>query len=214
MPQTSLLKQPKLAEQLFPDELPFVDYQYPSRKSSDGLLVVVGEAPGANEVKHGRPFIGRSGQLLEKNMQAVGIDRASILVANVFRYQPPKNKVDHFFSSLRKAKEGGEEIDEGYGRFASKYVLKKYADEIRHLGKTLQKEKPKAIITLGRTPLWALTGQEGILTIRGKVLDCRLAPGIPVIPTFHPSYIIRGNWDCESIFEADLKNAYQLAQKS
>ncbi len=214
MHKTSSLKQSVLTEELFPEQLPFVDYQYPTKKSSNGLLVVVGEAPGANEVKHGRPFIGRSGQLLEKNMQAVGIDRASILVANVFRFQPPKNKVDHFFSSLRKAKEGREAIDESYGRFASKYVLKKYANELLHLGKTLQNEKPKAIITLGRTPLWALTGQEGILTIRGKIQDCRLAPGIPVIPTFHPSYIIRGNWDCEAIFEADLKNAYQLTQKS
>lgn len=194
------------------DDLPFVDYQYPAKKSDGGLLVIVGEAPGANEVKQGRPFVGRSGQLLEKNLQAVGIERASILVANVFRYQPPKNKVDHFFSSLRGAKESGEAIDETLGRFASKYVLKKYAEEIRHLGKTLQKEKPKAIITLGRTPLWALTGLEGILSLRGQTQDCRLAQGIPVIPTFHPSYIIRGNWDCESLFAGDLKNAFKLTQ--
>lgn len=195
-------------------ELPFVDYQYPTQQSSGGLLVIVGEAPGANEVKLGRPFVGRSGQLLEKNLQSAGIERASILVANVFRYQPPKNKVDHFFSSLRKAKESGEAVDETLGRFASKYVLKKFADEIRHLGKTLHTLKPKAIITLGRTPLWALTGREGILSLRGQLQDCRLASGIPVIPTFHPSYIIRGNWDCESLFSADLEKAHDLTRKS
>ena len=214
MRNTSPLKQATINEQLFSDEWPFVDYQYPANKSASGLLVIVGEAPGANEVKQGRPFVGRSGQLLEKNLQAVSIERTSILVANVFRYQPPKNKVDHFFSSLRKAKESGDEIDETLGRFASKYVLKKYAAEIRHLGQTLQKEKPKAIITLGRTPLWALTGLEGILSLRGQQQDCRLAPGIPVIPTFHPSYIIRGNWNCESVFAGDLKNALELTQKS
>ncbi len=214
MRSSSPLKQPVLNEQLFLDELPFVDYQYPTKKSSGGLLVIVGEAPGANEVKQGRPFVGRSGQLLEKNLHLVGIERPSILVANVFRYQPPKNKVDHFFSSLRAAKESGEEIDESFGRFASKYVLKKYAEEIRHLGKILGQEKPKAIITLGRTPLWALTGLEGILSLRGQVQDCRLATGIPVIPTFHPSYIIRGNWDCESLFAGDLKNALGLTKKS
>lgn len=205
----------KQTENLFPDyaaddQWPFVDYQYPTQKNDRGLLVVVGEAPGANEVKQGRPFVGRSGQLLEKNMQSAGIVRASILVANVFRFQPPKNKVDHFFSSLRAAKESGEGIEEKYGRFASKYVLKKYASELEHLGETLRAQKPKAIITLGRTPLWALTGLEGILNIRGQQQDCRLAPGIPVIPTYHPSYIIRGNWDCESVLEGDLKKALSL----
>lgn len=214
MRNTSTLKQPILDEHLFTEEWPFVDYQYPAKKSSGGLLVIVGEAPGANEVKLGRPFVGRSGQLLEKNLQAVGIERAAILVANVFRYQPPKNKVDHFFSSLRKSKESGAAVDESLGRFASKYVLKKYAEEIRHLGKILRQEKPKAIITLGRTPLWALTGLEGILSIRGKIQDCRLTPGIPVIPTYHPSYIIRGNWNCESILAGDLKTALELTQKS
>ncbi|MBY0428606.1 MAG: uracil-DNA glycosylase [Alphaproteobacteria bacterium] len=213
MPKTSAVKQPILNDLLFTQDWPFVDYQYPTKKSSDGLLVIVGEAPGANEVKQGRPFVGRSGQLLEKNLQAVGIERASILVANVFRYQPPKNKVDHFFSSLRQSKESGEAVDESLGRFASKYVLKKYADEIQYLGKMLRQEKPKAIITLGRTPLWALTGLEGILSIRGNIQDCRLAPGIPVIPTYHPSYIIRGNWDCESILAGDLKTAFELTQK-
>lgn len=213
MPKTPAVKQPILNDLLFTQDWPFVDYQYPTKKSSDGLLVIVGEAPGANEVKQGRPFVGRSGQLLEKNLQAVGIERASILVANVFRYQPPKNKVDHFFSSLRQSKESGEAVDESLGRFASKYVLKKYADEIQYLGKMLRQEKPKAIITLGRTPLWALTGLEGILSIRGNIQDCRLAPGIPVIPTYHPSYIIRGNWDCESILAGDLKTAFELTQK-
>lgn len=214
MRNTAPLKQPLLDKQFLTADLPFVDYQYPAKKSSAGLLVIVGEAPGANEVKLGRPFVGRSGQLLEKNLQTVGIERASILVANVFRYQPPKNKVDHFFSSRRKSKESGEEVDESLGRFASKYVLKKYAEEIRHLGKILRQEKPKAIITLGRTPLWALTGLEGILSLRGQRQDCRLASGIPVIPTYHPSYIIRGNWDCEPILAGDLKMAFELTQKS
>lgn len=193
--------------------LPFVDYQYPSKKHAGGLLVIVGEAPGANEVKQRRPFVGRSGQLLEKNLQSVGIERACILVANVFRYQPPKNKVDHFFSSLRAAKENSQQIEEKWGRFASKYVLKTFASEIDHLQQTLRAEKPAVIITLGRTPLWALTGCEGILSLRGQRHDCRLAPGIPVIPTYHPSYIIRGNWACESQLQSDLIMARNLTKQ-
>jgi uracil-DNA glycosylase len=50
------------------------------------------------------------------------------------------------------------------------------------------------IIALGRTPLWALTGENGLLEKIGKPLPCRLLPGVQVIPTFHPSFILRGNW--------------------
>ena len=60
-------------------------------------LAIVGEAPGADEVKQGQPFVGRSGQLLNELLEEAGIARAHTLIANVFRYQPPANKVAHFF---------------------------------------------------------------------------------------------------------------------
>ncbi len=74
---------------------PFVDYSRPTRPFCG--LVIVGEAPGAGEVIHGRPFVGRSGELLQASLEAVGIDRESCLVANVFRYRPDKNAAGLFF---------------------------------------------------------------------------------------------------------------------
>lgn len=195
--------------------LPKVEYQLPAAASgseSRGLIAIIGEAPGAEEVKQGRPFIGRSGQLLDKNLNAAGVDRASCLVANVFRFQPPQNKVAHFFISARKSKETGEGYSTAYGKFASGFVREEFAGELSNLAATLQKLKPAIIITLGRTPLWALTGCDGIVALRGQLQDCRLANGIPVMPTYHPSYIIRGNWGQEPLFLGDIKKAKELAE--
>lgn len=186
-------------------DLPFVDYQYPAEKPNG--LVLVGEAPGADEVKQGKPFVGRSGQLLDKNLHAAGLERAACLVANVFRYRPPDNKVAHFFLSKRAALAAGEALDEKFGKFAGKALRKIFASELEHLEKTLRKIKPKVIVTLGATPLWALTGKEGIVALRGQQQVCRFLPEVPVIPTFHPSYILRGNWAVEPLFRQDLEAA-------
>ncbi len=175
-----------------------VKYDLPAPFSSWNGLVLVGEAPGAEEVKQGRPFVGRSGQLLDKILQQAEIERRQCVVANVFRYQPPQNKVDHFFISRRAAKQEGLAIIEELGNFGSLYCRAAFAGEIAQLRQTLQQIKTErshmVVVALGRTPLWALTGENGILQKIGKPLTCRLLPGIEVIPTFHPSFILRGNW--------------------
>jgi DNA polymerase len=171
-----------------------VDYDYPADIKTWNGIALVGEAPGADEVRLGHPFVGRSGQLLDKILTEAGIDRKQSLVANVFRMQPPANKVDHFFISARASKLQGIGIAEEYGRFGSAYCRAEFAPHIEHLQTTLKKLKPHIIVALGRTPLWALTGEDGLLKKVGMRLPCRLAPGIEVIPTFHPSFILRGNW--------------------
>ena len=142
----------------------------------------------------GHPFVGRSGQLLDKILERASINRKNCLVANVFRRQPPGNKVDHFFMSRRAAKENDIPLEESLGVFGSVWCRKDYAAEINHLRATLQKMAPKIIVALGRTPLWALTGENGLLDKVGKPLSCRLLPSTFVIPTYHPSFILRGNW--------------------
>jgi DNA polymerase len=188
------------------DSLPFADYQMPTAKNPHGLFVLVGEAPGAQEIKQGRPFVGRSGQLLDKNLKELGILREECMIVNVFRHQPPGNKVGHFFLSKRAAQNANEEIAEEWGKFAGKFPRKLFAKDLDHLKKTLREKKPKVIVTLGSTPLWALTGKEGITTIRGQKQECRFMD-VPVIPTLHPSYIIRGNWNVEPLFKSDLEQA-------
>jgi len=179
--------------------LPKVDYDFPADAAKANGIVLVGEAPGAEEARLGHPFVGRSGQLLDKILGRAGIERKSCLVANVFRVQPPGNKIDHFFISRRAAKQQGIAIAEEYGQFGSAYCRAEFAGEIRHLQNTLEDYREKnggkiIVVALGRTPLWALTGENELLKKIGALLPCRLLPGVTVIPTFHPSFILRGNW--------------------
>ncbi len=194
-------------------DLPHVDYQMPASHKGP-LIAIIGEAPGADEVKQGKPFVGRSGQLLNKNLAAAGIERAECFVGNVFRFQPPGNKVAHFFTSARAAKENNIEIESRWGKYGSKLLQKIFAADLTHLQKTIARLRPAIIITLGATPLWALTGREGITTLHGEVLQSRMNDGMLVLPTYHPSFIMRGNWGMEPAFLADIKKAVQLAAKS
>jgi uracil-DNA glycosylase len=172
----------------------------------------VGEAPGAEEARLGRPFVGRSGQLLDKVLEKAAIGRENCIIANVFRYQPPANKVDHFFISRRKAATEGIRIAEEYGKFGSNYCRGDFAGEIERLRDMLAEQKPKIVMALGRTPLWALTGENGLLTMVGKLLPCRLLPSVRVIPTFHPSFILRGNWKLQDEWLSHFAHAVKLAQ--
>ena len=175
-----------------------VEYDFPTSPEGWNGLALVGEAPGAEETRLGHPFVGRSGQLLDKTLEKAGIDRRRSLVANVFRIQPPGNKVDHFFISRRAAKQQGVEIAEEFGSFGSAFCRAEFASEIQYLRATLEKMKKDyagmVVVALGRTPLWALTGESGLLQKVGQSLSCRFLPGTKVIPTFHPSFILRGNW--------------------
>jgi DNA polymerase len=188
-------------------ELPFADYSYPRPAKSWNGIVLVGEAPGAEEARLGRPFVGRSGQLLDKTLEKAGIEREHCLIANVFRRQPPGNKVDHFFASRRAAVTQGFGIAETYGKFGSAFCRTEFASELDHLGDVLVRQKPRIIVALGRTPLWALTGENGLLDKVGRALPCRLAPSLKVIPTFHPSFILRGNWKLQDEWVGHLRLA-------
>ncbi|MDD3029658.1 MAG: uracil-DNA glycosylase [Alphaproteobacteria bacterium] len=183
--------------------LPFADYAYPT-KDWNGL-VLVGEAPGAEEARQKKPFVGRSGQLLDSMLERAGIDRADTLVANVFRFQPPENKVAHFFASRRAACAENFSLADRYGKFGSAFCKDSFAAEIDHLKKTLIRKNPKVVMALGRTPLWALTGENGLLDKVGTPLPCRLNPKLLVIPTYHPSFILRGNWALQDAWLSHFK---------
>jgi DNA polymerase len=174
--------------------------------------MLVGEAPGADEVKQGRPFCGRAGKLLDKNLQAIGVDRDTLLVANVFRNRPPDNKVGEFFASRKKAAAAGEILDESLGKFGAEYVLARWRSEIDHLLQTIEQLQPRAVVALGRVPMWALTGQNGLTALRGQKLAVR-GSTVPVIATYHPSYLARLiNMDpnAEPTFQADILAARAL----
>ncbi len=196
---------------MLPPPLPFADYAFPAQAWNG--IVLVGEAPGAEEARQGRPFVGRSGQLLDKMLDQAGIVREQTLIANVFRFQPPGNKVAHFFASRRAAGTEGVALAERYGKFGGFYCRESYASELDCLGDMLTQRAPGVIVALGRTPLWALTGENGLLDKVGSPLPCRLYPRATVIPTFHPSFILRGNWNLQNRWAEHFQLAVKTVQK-
>ncbi len=193
------------------ERLAFVPYAAPTDPSGP-RIALIGEAPGADEARLGTPFVGRAGQLLDEALRAAGIDRRACLVGNTFRLRPPDNKVAHFFASRARARKEGFALAEGWGPFNALYVKAAYAGEVEHLRQALAAFGPRVVVALGGTPLWALTGLSGITKERGRRLENRLLTGVPVVATFHPSFVLRGNRADMPTLQADLLLALSVAR--
>ena len=133
-------------------------------------LVFVGEGPGQEEDRTGRPFVGRAGELLTKMIAAMGLARHQVFIVNMVKCRPPDNRTPL-----------PNEVAACFG-----YLLRQ-----------LQIIAPKVIVTLGNPAAKGLLGPdtEGITRIRGTWRSLpALAEGlggIPVMPTFHPAYVLR-----------------------
>jgi uracil-DNA glycosylase len=153
--------------------------------------MLVGEAPGQDEenntvsgVLTPRPFVGISGRLLDGMLVNAGLPRTHAYVTNVSKFRPPKNKIEEWFTESKAKAERN-----GLKHFTNGMY---YNDEIKsgleELYADIEKVRPKVIVALGNTPLWALTGEMGITKWRGSELwygDARL------IPTLHPAAVLR-----------------------
>jgi DNA polymerase len=129
----------------------------------------VGEAPGAEEDRCGRPFVGRSGQLLEKMIQAMGLSREQVYIANVLKTRPPDNATPTF-----------EEV-----RLCAPYLF----EQIGIVG-------PEVIVTLGLPATRALLNTtESMSRLRGQWATFSPPPPyarpIAVMPTYHPAFLLR-----------------------
>ena len=143
-------------------------------------LMFVGEAPGADEDLQGVPFVGRAGQLLTKMIEAMGLRRDDVYIANVLKCRPPGNRNPE-------------------------------PDEIQtcqpFLFRQLASIQPKVVIALGAFAARTLLDtQEPISRLRGRVFDFR---GAKLIPTFHPSFLLRSPGNKREAWE-DLKLALGL----
>lgn len=134
--------------------------------SYNARIMIIGEGPGANEDKEGKPFVGRAGQLLDKMLASISIDRDNVYITNVVNYRPPEN---------RKPTE--EEINR-YLPFLIKHI------EIID---------PKILILLGSTALNSLMGKEIVISkARGKWVQKNFGKSKPfVIASFHPAFLMR-----------------------
>ncbi len=130
--------------------------------SPSAAILLVGEGPGREEDKQGKPFVGAAGTLLDKIMASVGFSREELYIANVVKCRPPGNRVP------------SEE--------EAAVCLPKLWSQIEIIN-------PKIIILLGSTALKAFTGKDARITReRGKWLTYK---GIRVMPTYHPAALLR-----------------------
>lgn len=149
-------------------------------------IAIVGEAPGADEITFGRPFIGGSGQLLNSLLSEAGINRGECYVTNVMKIRPSNNDFGVFYNDKQK-------------REPSQLLLTAWDD----LRKELARANPTTIIALGNEALRALTGRTGIFHWRGSILKY---PNGKVIPTLHPAHILRQYTD-RTLALFDLRRA-------
>jgi DNA polymerase len=136
--------------------------------SVDAQLMFVGEAPGADEDERGEPFVGRAGQLLTKIIQATGLSRADVYIANILKCRP-----DTPGQSAGNRKPTPDEM----------------ATCIPYLHEQIDLIRPKVLVALGATAVDGLLGKTlGITKLRGNWQTYR---GTPLMPTYHPAYLLR-----------------------
>jgi DNA polymerase len=133
----------------------------------DARVMIVGEAPGQEEDREGRPFVGAAGQLLDRMLAAIGLSRESpdpgraVYITNVLPWRPPSNRTPT-------------------------------ADEIAmfrpFLARHIQLADPQVLIVMGNVPLQALLNTQGILRLRGQWTTWQ---DRPVMPMTHPAYLLR-----------------------
>ncbi len=148
-------------------------------------LMFIGEAPGAEEDNTGRPFVGRAGQLLTKIIESINLKREDVYIANIIKCRPPQNR-------------------------------NPFEEEIKQCSPFLKEQikiiKPKIICTLGKFSTEFIIGTDKgtISAVRGNEFDY---DGITVIPTYHPSYLLR-NPDAKRETWEDMKKIRDLYFKA
>jgi DNA polymerase len=138
----------------------------------EARIMLIGEAPGRDEDIQGKPFVGRSGQLLDRMLAAVGLSRtaqdreSAVFITNVIFWRPPGNRTP----------------TDAETQMCLPFLIR-----------TIELQKPDVIVCLGATPAQRLTGRtDGILKLRGKWVTANVSGrNIPLLPTLHPAYLLR-----------------------
>ena len=139
---------------------------------SNANIMIVGEAPGEQEMLVGKPFLGRNGELLSKILGQSGVTRHDCLLTNVVDVRPPGGNIQYFFANKSRTKPAPPMLE-----------------QIERLKREIEEYKPNIVIALGKTALWALTGESKIGECRGFIFNSTLVPGVKVLPTYNPGFI-------------------------
>ncbi len=147
-------------------------------------LMIIGEAPGADEDRQGRPFVGRSGQLLNQMLEEAGIRREEVFIANIVKCRPPENRDPE-----------NDEIET-----CEPYLLAQ-----------IDLIQPRVIVSLGRIAARVLTADAtGIMKLRGQ---WRLFHDVPLMPTIHPAALLR-NMTHRDVVVQDLRHAVERIRET
>ena len=132
----------------------------------ESKIMIVGEGPGANEDKEGLPFVGRAGQLLDKMLASISLDRKNVYITNVVNYRPPENR---------------------------KPTEKEINRYLPYLLKHIEIVNPKILVLLGSTALNTIIGDEEVISkARGKWVNKKIGDcSVSIIPSFHPAFLMR-----------------------
>ncbi len=150
----------------------------------DADLMFIGEGPGKDEDAQGKPFVGRSGQLLNRILELVGINRKDVFITNIVKCRPPNNRKPLPIESS-----------------TCKNIL--LLNQIKII-------RPQVICTLGSAAIQGLMEKEVKITKeRGTKLKMDT---ITIIPTYHPAYILRNPKELDTMVN-DIKLAYSLLKK-
>lgn len=175
--------------------------------------LLVGEAPGGEEVEEGRPFIGESGRILEKGLTAIGVSRSEVSITNALCCRPPKNDLDTLLHKWQKENKKREEDE-----------LPPLPHPVACCRPRLMREiqRHPNIITLGKMGTFAVTGSSAsIIETRGGPMPGNYDGAgnfisdpngrIKVLPTIHPSFVSKmKRWT--RVFRADLSRAFRWFQ--
>jgi DNA polymerase len=146
-------------------------------------LMVVGEAPGENEDRQGRPFVGKAGKLLDLLLMTVGLPRESVYICNVLKCRPPGNRNPQ-----------PDEVEA-----CSPYLLKQ-----------VELIKPRIIVAFGTFAAQTLLGTDiSIGRLRGHLHQYQ---GIPLVPTYHPAALLRNQGWVRAVWE-DLQRARAILDR-
>jgi DNA polymerase len=159
----------------------------PGEGSPTARVMFVGEAPGADEDRQGRPFVGRAGDLLTDMLGAIKVDRKEVFIANVLKCRPPKNRDPS----------ADEQVE-----------CRQYLDD------QIAAIRPRFLVTLGRVPAHLLLKtSRGILSLRGSEHSFAYPGGTAtLIPMLHPAYLLRRPEEKRKAWE-DLKLLHRLLRE-
>ena len=168
-------------------------------------LLLIGEAPGEDEERYGKPFVGASGQLLNTLLEQSGFQRNDFNITNVFTERPPGNDFKlNWTTTKTELKKAGHSMAARLPPINKRYLIPEMEHHVVRLHEEIKTLKPEFILLLGATALWAVTGEGRIGQNRGTILA--LPGGRVGLATFHPAMVLR-QWDQRPLVWADLSKA-------